>query len=373
MAGRADLSVDERAAIRAFLQRSEVRLSTLHRTAVALLSGAGLLVVLPVVARDAVGGVLRALVAPGVEPTTALLMVAMLSVLAVPVTALWFLFGDLTRFFFHAHHVATETDERFTPRFTLTSLHLPADELGDRAARQLESVRRHDRLVELLVPPNPTARRRIDRQLAIYGNPGDDSLTGDARRADGLSALAAAQSRPLLEEVAKVELGMARHVLKLRVLVLRYVKALLAVLTSAAAVYAADAVTAGVDGPIDPHHVAGLATIGLLWAPAIVICVTAPVRWVEDLMRADGATLAAVSQDPELTFVERVSLRIAAVGWVAAAAAIVVVLVDADTTSPTRAWSGVALGLSLAVAAVTARLGRFRTLIKLRSVRAAVS
>ncbi|MFP5487779.1 MAG: hypothetical protein ACLGHQ_05685, partial [Acidimicrobiia bacterium] len=57
------LAADERAAARAFLPRSEVRLSTLHRTAVALLSGAGLLVVLPVVARDAVHGVLRALVA----------------------------------------------------------------------------------------------------------------------------------------------------------------------------------------------------------------------------------------------------------------------------------------------------------------------
>lgn len=40
---------------------------------------------------------------------------------------------------------------------------------------------------------------------------------------------------------------MARHVLRLRGLVLRYVKALLALLTTALAVYAGDAIVAGLD------------------------------------------------------------------------------------------------------------------------------
>lgn len=366
----ATLDVDQRAAARAFLQRCEVRLSTLHRTAVALLSGAGLLVVLPVVARDAVGGVLRALVAPDVELVTLLLVASMVAVLAVPVTALWYLFGDLTRFFFHAHHLSTADADRFTPRFTLTSLRLPSDELDDRATEHLEAIRREDRLVELLVPPNPTARGCIDHQLDLYGNPGDAALAGDARRAAGLSALAAAQSRPLLEEIAKVELGMARHVLKLRVLVLRYVKALLAVLTSAAAVYAADAVVDGLVGRPPPSTAAGLAAIGLLWAPAVVLSVTAPVRWVEGLMREDGATAAAVHEDPELTYVERVALRIAAVGWITSAAALLVVLVRDDAGTATRAWGAIALATSMLVVAVSARLGRFRTLITLRPGRA---
>ena len=55
------LTADERAAARAFVARCEVRLSTFHRIAVGMLSGAGLLVVLPVVARDSVTGVLRSL------------------------------------------------------------------------------------------------------------------------------------------------------------------------------------------------------------------------------------------------------------------------------------------------------------------------
>ena len=55
-------TADEKAAMRAFLQRSEVRLSTMHRVATALLSGAGILVLLPAVERDAVMNVLRSLV-----------------------------------------------------------------------------------------------------------------------------------------------------------------------------------------------------------------------------------------------------------------------------------------------------------------------
>lgn len=365
------LDADERAAVRAFLQRCEVRLSTLHRTAVALLSGAGLLVVLPVVARDAVSGVLRALLAPGAELDTMLLAASMVAVLAVPVTALWYLFGDLTRFFFHAHHLATAHADQFTPRFTLTSLRLPSDELGGPAAAQLDAVRHEDRLIELLVPPNPTGRAAIDDQLAIYGNPGTDSADGDARRAAGLTALAAAQSRPLLEEVAKVEYGMARHVLKLRVLVLRYVKALLAVLTSAAAVYAADAVTDGLVARPSPAVAAGLAAIGVLWAPAVVVSVTAPVRWVESVMRAEGATATAVREDPELTYVERVALRIAAVGWVTAAVAMVVTLLRDAAGTTTRAWGIGALVGSLVVIATSARLGRFSTLVTLRPRRRA--
>lgn len=360
------LSSDERAAIRAFLQRCEVRLSTLHRTAVALLSGAGLLVVLPVVARDAVSGVVRALIAPGVRADSLFLVAAMAAVLAVPATALWYLFEDLTRFFFHAHHLATEHDEHFTPRFTLTSLRLPSDELDEPAARQLQAVRADERIVELLVPSNPTARESIDRQLEIYGDPGADALTGDARRAAGLIELAAARSRPLLEEIAKVELGMARHVLKLRVVVLRYVKALLAVLTSAVAVYAADAVTARLAGRPTPSTAAGLAAIGLLWAPAVVVAVTAPVRWVEGLMRAEGATTTAVHEDPELTYVERVALRIAAAGWLAAATAMAIALADADASTATRLWGAGTFAVSAVAVALMARSGRFRTLAVLR-------
>ena len=359
------LTTDERAAARAFVARCEVRLSTFHRIAVGMLSGAGLLVVLPVVARDSVAGVLRALFIDGIGASDSALIVAVVAMLAVPMAALWLLFADLTRFYFHANHLGGDGRDVFTPRFTLTSLQLPSDELGPAASEQLVASRTDARNIELLVPTNDESRRRVDRQLQVYA--GLDSGHDDVTRARGLFALAASASRPLLDEVAKVEYGMVRHVLRLRGLVLRYVKALLALLTTALAVYAGDAIVAGLDAG-EGMTVSGsiaLAAVVLIWAPVVVLAVTSPVRWIENLMRDDGAPSTAVADDPDLTHIERVSLRIAAIGWLAAAVAMIVSTTNDVTGSQPRALGlAVLAGSSIAVI-IAAFSGRFRSLARL--------
>lgn len=361
-----ELSVDERAAARAFVARCEVRLSTFHRIAVGLLSGAGLLVVLPVVARDSVSGLLRSLLIDGVGPADVALVIAVLAMLAVPIIALWLLFADLTRFYFHANHLGGDGGDMFTPRFTLTSLKLPSDELGAAARAQLDGHRSDPRIVELLVPPNERSRWRVDRQLEVYDglNTGGD----DVARAEGLFALAASVSRPLLEEVAKVEHGMARHVLRLRTLVLRYVKALLALLTTALAVYVGNSIVAGLDrgqGMTVTGSI-GLGCVALVWAPFVVLAVTSPVRWVENLMRDDGAPSTAVADDADLTHVERVALRIAAVGWVAGAVGLVVSLADEGTGTGVQAMGICVLVGSVAAIVAAGFSGRFRSLARIR-------
>ncbi len=361
--GGVELSADERAAARAFVARCEVRLSTFHRIAVGMLSGAGLLVVLPVVARDSVTGVIRALLTGGVDVVDGLVVVSVVAMLAVPATALWLLFADLTRFYFHANHLGTDDEALFTPRFTLTSLRLSSDELGTTAAADLQSFRSEPRIVELLVPTNDASRERIDRQLQVYGGLGGGN--GDMGRAMGLFDLAASKSRPLLEEVAKVEYGMARHVLKLRGLVLRYVKALLALLTTAVAVYSGDAVVATLPSGAGMSPTGGiwLAGIILIWSPVVVLAVTSPIRWIEHLMRDDGATSTTVAADPELTFIERVTLRIAAAAWLTAGAAMVLAISDGSLPSADR-WAGLSvLVVSVLAVAVAAMTGRFRNLI----------
>lgn len=356
------LTDDERAAARAFVARCEVRLSTFHRIAVGMLSGAGLLVVLPVVARDSITGILSSLVDDGFSAADVALTAAIIAMLALPAVALWLLFADLTRFYFHANHIDNQGSATFTPRFTLTSLKLPSDELGPAASQEMERIRTDPSIVELLVPTNDESRRRVDRQLDVYGGLG--SHGDDVSRAAGLFELAASRSRPLLEEVAKIEHGMARHVLRLRGLVLRYVKALLALLTTAIAVYVGDAVVAGVEPgeELSMSDRAWLAAVVLMWAPLVVLAVTSPVRWIERAMRDDGAPSTAVADDPELTFVERVSLRIAAVGWLAAAIAMVLTLVD-DTLSITARSAGiVVLAASVIAVGTAAFTGRFRSL-----------
>ena len=331
-----------------------------------MLSGAGLLVVLPVVARDSVTGVIRALLTGGVDVVDGLVVVSVIAMLAVPATALWMLFADLTRFYFHANHLGTGDDSLFTPRFTLTSLRLSSDELGAAATANLQSFRSEPRIVELLVPTNDASRARIDRQLQVYGGLGDGN--DDMGRAMGLFDLAASKSRPLLEEVAKVEYGMARHVLRLRGLVLRYVKALLALLTTAVAVYSADAVVADLPSgeSVSPTGSIWLAGIILIWSPVVVLAVTSPIRWIEHLMRDDGAPSTGVADDPELTIIERVTLRIAAAAWLTAGAALVIAVTDGSLPSADR-WAGFSvLVVSVLAVAVAAIAGRFRNLITTR-------
>ncbi len=330
-----------------------------------MLSGAGLLVVLPVVARDSVSGVLRSLLIDEIGVSDVALVVGVVAMLAVPTAALWLLFADLTRFYFHANHLGGDGRDMFTPRFTLTSLQLPSDELSPEALEQLAASRTDPRIVELLVPANDQSRRRVDRQLQVYA--GLVSGHDDATRARGLFELAASTSRPLLDEVAKVEHGMARHVLRLRGLVLRYVKALLALLTTALAVYAGDAIVAGLDkgeGMTVSGSIA-LAVVVLMWSPIVVLAVTSPVRWIENQMRDEGASTTAVADDPDLTYVERVSLRIAAIGWLAAAVAMIVSATDDATGGLARA-AGLAVlaGSSIAVI-VAAFSGRFRSLTRI--------
>ncbi|CAN0324898.1 unnamed protein product, partial [Phaeothamnion confervicola] len=103
-----DETADDRAAMRAFLQRCEVRLSTLHRVATALLSGAGILVLLPAVERDSVIQELRALLHGPPTLTRLLLAGAVAISIALALCVLWLVVQELTRFYFHANHVEHE-------------------------------------------------------------------------------------------------------------------------------------------------------------------------------------------------------------------------------------------------------------------------
>ena len=360
----ARLTVDERAAARAFIARCEVRISTFLRIAVGLLSGAGILVVLPVVARDSITGILRALAAGPFTLTDGLLSVVVIAVLSVPGFALWLLFADLTQFYFHANHLGNGR-RKFTPRFTLTALRLPGDELRPATSQELDRARHDPRIVELLVPTNERSRERIDRQLDLYNATPANGDRDDVDRAEGLFELAASQSRSLLEEVAKIEYGLVRHGLRLRSIVLRYVKAVMAVLAAAVAVYSGDAVVTGMNPAVGVpvSSTAWLAAIGLIWVPVVVLAITSPVRWIEQLMRDDGATTTAVADDPDLTHVERVALPIVALGWVASATAMVVAAFDADLSTVGRVAGLAVLAISGAALVVAASTGRFRSLI----------
>ena len=259
----------------------------------------------------------------------------------LPATALLFLLRDLTQFYFHANHVRHEHGETFTPRFTLTALRLPADELGPEAAARLDAARQADAAVELLVPSNEAARARVDQRLRVYGL-GEGADVSDVGRADALFALAASHPRYLLEEVAKVEHGMVRHVLR--------------------GPDDRPPLRQGPSRPADHRH--GDVRGGGRGGPTGVARCRRPGLarrhpaglgadrdrggdgagpWLESQLRSDGATHTAVSDDPELTHVEVVAIRLALIGLMAAAAAMAAKLGDPALSGRAQGWGAVAL------------------------------
>jgi len=326
------LTEDERVALRAFLQRAEVRLSTVHRTATALLSGAGVLVLLPALGRDAIVDVVGALLDDGITPVRVLLAAATLVVLAAILMVIWLLLIELTRFYFFSNHLQSERGATFTPRFTLTSLRLPRDELSAEGRRGLQEERADPRTVDLLVPDNDRARRRIDDQVAAYEGLGRSSSASDLDRADALLVLAGARDRDLLNEVVKVEYGMARHVLRVQVVVLRYIKALLVVLVSLLLMFTLAAIT-GRAPELGPTAQRLLAAALALWAPAVLVLASSPVRWLGMLLRREGAVSSGIRYDRELTRLERVVAWFSAAVALLAAASMVLVHLEAGPSN----------------------------------------
>jgi len=329
------LTEDERVALRAFLQRAEVRLSTVHRTATALLSGAGVLVLLPALGRDAIVEVVGALLDDGLTPVRVLLALATLVVLGSILVVIWLLLIELTRFYFFSNHLQSERGATFTPRFTLTSLRLPRDELSIEGRSALLVERADPRTVDLLVPDNDRARRRIDDQVAAYEGLDRHRTRSDLDRAEALLVLAGARDRDLLNEVVKVEYGMARHVLRVQVVVLRYIKALLVVLVSLLLMFVLAAI-AGRAPELGPTAQRLLAAALAIWAPAALVLASSPVRWLGTLLRREGAVSSGIRYDRELTRLERV------VAWFSAAVALLaaasMLLVHLDAGPSTVGW-----------------------------------
>lgn len=298
-ADRYTFSADERNAMRAFLQRSEVRLSTIHRVAVGFLSGAGLLFLFPVFLKDGVLTLLTALlnytpVLPpnleslgmvGVAAIYLCLLYPFLLSFGLPGVALLLLLEDCVRFYF-VGHPPTFSEEFFNPRFVLTGVAFSPDESEEVKSRVLRHeygtdlisfvvsrVDAHSRYYSNIIDKPerhivPTTRKlprllkagvvKLKQEKPLDQLADDDrvrvmptngyhqgpsssisnSTNGEEHkpvertideidRFNAALGLAGFIERPLYQEVAKTEVSLVRHALKLRRLVLRYVQALL--------------------------------------------------------------------------------------------------------------------------------------------------
>jgi hypothetical protein len=226
-----------RAAMRAYLQRAEVRLSTMHRIATGFLGGAGLLFLLPVLLRDAV---VRLVTTIYILPDTTdevLNYLLLASTLSLPLLSLYLLIEDIITFYFTAYHAGLK-DKFFHPRFVLSGVSFSEDECSEAKRAVIASQQTRD-MLSFVVPQHADDReyyRGILRDTEWSIVPAGrvkhipihtDDVYDEVMLFDTALGLAGVVDRDLVEEVAKMEMSLVKHAIALRHLVLRYSKALL--------------------------------------------------------------------------------------------------------------------------------------------------
>ncbi len=248
----------ERNAMRSFVQRAEVRLSTLHRIATAFVGGAGLLVLIPIFFRDVFEKLLLIYLKqlgnlfPHLEPTTgAVLSVVLLLLLLyplalsliIPLGGVYLLLKDIVHFYFTIYLPGFATN-LLNPTFSLHGITFPTDEspAAKREITRFQYRREHmnfmmafsegrrqeyfDSFIELTNGEILPKTRLIDELRARDALPEQY----DAKEVDRVNAafgIARSLDRTLVEEVAMTEMALVRAVMYLRRLVIRYAKTLL--------------------------------------------------------------------------------------------------------------------------------------------------
>ncbi|MBL8134965.1 MAG: hypothetical protein JNL42_24125 [Anaerolineae bacterium] len=247
-----------RNAMRAYLQRTEVRLSTLHRIAVAFVSGAGLLLLLPVFFKDEITVLVRVFLNTILDQVMTLDSGAMLShgllyltlifpfilSLAIPLYALYLLLKDVVHFYFTIYSPGFPSD-LMTPTFALSGVGFSPDESPEAKRRILAYQYQHSSAINFAIPFSPERRkayfdaiingteRRIIPETRTYdavaatGALTEETDPATVERFGAAFGLARTLDRQLVEEVATSEISLVRHILYLRRMMLRYMKTLM--------------------------------------------------------------------------------------------------------------------------------------------------
>jgi hypothetical protein len=333
----------ERNAMRAFLQRTEVRLSTMHRVAVGFISGAGLLFLFPVFFKDAILAIVKEFLThtPSLPPNSNLPSAAVIILtylligypfllsLGIPIMALGLLLRDIVHFYFVGHPPGF-AEELFNPRFGLSAIAfspdesestktkilihqygsdlinfvLPFDERGsryygaviDKPKRMIvPTTRRIPRLIGRGILDNPNGKT-LDQMadsdvlhvrgafnsggevISVLAEPYKVRTLAELDRFNAALGLAGFIDRPLYQEVAKQEVSLVRHSLKLRQMVLRYFQALLVLLWTALVSFGLLPFLQDEQGRFAPLFVFAFGY--LIWAILTPIVVQLPIRWL---------------------------------------------------------------------------------------------
>lgn len=289
------LSEGERAAVRAYLGRAEVRLSTLHRIATAFISGAGLLLLIPIFLRDVVEGLLRIFIGLAVQMPfeNAILNATLFLVLtypfilslAIPLYGMYLMLKDNLQFYFTLYAPGLPTT-LINPTFALNALMLSPDEAPNtkEAARQIQY---QESYMDYAMSFSDKRRARYFDELAAdtkgeiippsrRGIVANGLSENDIQRLNTAIGITRGLDRTLIEEVALIELTLVRNILYLRRLILRYVKTLLMFIWTAV-------ISFFVLPFLQDEHYPTLwllVLVYLTWSIVAILLVRAPLAWI---------------------------------------------------------------------------------------------
>ncbi len=346
------ITPDERNAMRAYLQRCEVRLSTLHRIATAFIGGAGLLLLIPVFIKDAIDAIIQVMldnltnVYPQMGTTGGWIMTVILYAmigyplllsLAIPLYGVYLLLKDIVHFYFTIYMPGFPAN-LLNPTFALTGVAFSVDESKDqRVKREVMRYQYHIQTRMDFVLPFSQKRREEYFDSIIKDTDGDiipetrdlkklrDSDIAsigikdqDVERFGAAFGIARSLDRPLVQEVAMTEMSLVRHVLYLRRLMLRYVKTLLMFIWTTLVSFMMLPI---IKDERFPTFLV-LALTYLVWSIAVMPIMGMPITWIYR-HRQETAEDHRVHVDRQLTMFEDGSRKFAMVAVVMALIAVV--------------------------------------------------
>jgi len=338
----------ERGAMRAYLQRCEVRLSTLHRIGQAFFGGAGLLVLIPVFFKDAIDNLLIVLLTQttnhfqefgslGIIMTGVLFLCIsypLLLSLTIPLYGVYMLLKDIVHFYFTIYTPGF-SENLINPTFALTGVMFSVDE-SPRAKQEAMRYQYEATQMGFMIPFSQERQelyfdtiiektkgaiipesRQLERLKELDVLPPDyqDNKVDHFNAALGI---ARSLDRTLVQEVAVTEMALVRHVLYLRRLVLRYVKTLLMFIWTTVISFMMLPLIK--DGRFPVLLILALGY--LVWSLAVTRLMDWPLHWIYR-HRNEGLPMEQV--DPQLTHMQN---RVEKFAYLAIGASILAVLLS---------------------------------------------
>lgn len=353
---------DKRPAMRAFLQRAETRLSTVHRVAGVFVSGAGILALFPTLVKESGSIVFIYYIQQLVSATETLCLsldlfknmwfFSFLILLLLPFISIFFLIKDIMLFYYVARPLGVKTREaKLNPRFSISAIAYPTDEPDHENAIQIIY---RTKMKDFLLPLSQIERqyfkslpnsimpstRELDHlknhlqsitemRLNTIGDKIDfidkdlhldmenSILLEDFYIINKALGLVALHDCRLIDEVARIEASLTRHIMRLRSLVLRYSKSfLISLVVFLTLMIAADILSAhdklnysiaekSVLKPLVQEPTLLLSMVFLSASFVLYFVMREPIRWLKRLGHDDKVNSWIEDRDQEIIRFEK--------------------------------------------------------------------